>query len=209
MLDFFKEGLMRLGPQSGSRTLPIWQLVFPSIIHATSHYIISVIFKTVSDKIMKSRHRYLQEQQGAISKRPPPGLMAYREQVSSIIGFLVADVILYPFETVLHRLHLQGTRTIIDNLESGKEVVPIITRYEGFVDCFYSIVTEEGVSGLFKGFGALILQYGLQFLVLRLTYSSLKEAVKLMTSESVQPPEYVEAKTSPVKDTPSTKLAST
>jgi len=113
MLDFFKEGLLRLGPQSGSRTLPMWQLVLPSTLHAVSHYIISVIFKTVSEKVMKSRHRALQEQQGAISKRPAPGITAYREQVSSVIGFLAADVFLYPIETVLHRLHLQGTRTII------------------------------------------------------------------------------------------------
>lgn len=120
MLDFFKEGLLRLGPQSGSRTLPMWQLVLPSTLHAVFHYIISVIFKTVSEKVMKSRHRALQEQQGAISKRPPPGLTAYREQVSSVVGFLAADVFLYPIETVLHRLHLQGTRTIIVNSFSRK-----------------------------------------------------------------------------------------
>ena len=203
MLDFLKEGLLRLGPQSG-RTLPMWQLVFPSVIHSTSHYIISIIFKTVSEKIMKSRHRALQEQQGAISKRPPPGLTAYREQVSSIIGFLAADIILFPIETVLHRLHLQGTRTIIDNLDTGREVVPIITRYEGFLDCFHSIVTEEGFSGLFKGFGALMLQYGLQVFVLRLTFSSLKEVLKLMTSENVPvlPPEYVETQNTPKQPKP-------
>ena len=67
-----------------------------------------------------------------------------------------------PLETVLHRLHLQGTRTIIDNLDTGKEFVPIMTCYEGFTDCFYTIITEEGVSGLFKGFGALMLQYAVQ-----------------------------------------------
>merc|ERR1711953_242537 len=196
MLDFFKEGLLRLGPQSGSRTLPMWQLVLPSTLHAVFHYIISVIFKTVSEKVMKSRHRALQEQQGAISKRPPPGLTAYREQVSSVVGFLAADVFLYPIETVLHRLHLQGTRTIIDNLDSGKEVVPIITRYEGFFDCFHCIVSEEGVSGLFKGFGSLVLQYTVQFLVLRLTFASLKEVLKLMASESgsspLPPPDFVD-----------------
>ena len=55
---------------------------------------------------------------GAISKPTgtPPGIDQYREQMSSIVGFLFADFILYPIETVLLRLHLQGTRTIIDNL---------------------------------------------------------------------------------------------
>ena len=32
-----------------------------------------------------------------------------------------------PFETILHRIQLQGTRTIIDNLDSGYSVVPIMT----------------------------------------------------------------------------------
>ena len=75
------------------------------------------------------------------------GLSQYREQISGVIGLLFADIILYPVETVLHRLHLQGTRTIIDNLETGREVVPIITRYEGFADCFTSIISDEGISG--------------------------------------------------------------
>ena len=51
-------------------------------------------------------------------------------------GHLLADVLLYPLETVLHRLHLQGTRTIIDDLDSGLSVLPITTRYDGVFDCF-------------------------------------------------------------------------
>ena len=109
---------MRLGPQSGSRTLPMWFLVPPTVIHSMAHYMLSTIFKTLTWKIMKARQRSLQEQQGAISKPTgtPPGIDQYREQMSSIVGFLFADCILYPIETVLLRLHLQGTRTIIDNL---------------------------------------------------------------------------------------------
>ena len=42
----------------------------------------------------------------------------------------MADTLLYPLETILHRLHLQGTRSIIDNLDSGIEVTPILTRYQ-------------------------------------------------------------------------------
>jgi hypothetical protein len=33
---------------------------------------------------------------------------------------------------------------------SGKEVVPILTKYEGVGDCFTTILREEGVRGLFK-----------------------------------------------------------
>ena len=34
----------------------------------------------------------------------------------------------------------QGTRSIIDNLDTGTSVVPILTRYEGVADCFSSLV---------------------------------------------------------------------
>ena len=76
IFDFLKEGILRLGPQSGSRTLPMWQLIPSSVIHSMMHYIISTIVRAVSGKIMKSRHRALQEQQGAISKPKgvPPGV---------------------------------------------------------------------------------------------------------------------------------------
>lgn len=50
---------------------------------------------------------------------------------STLIGMIVSDVIFYPFETILHRLHLQGTRTIVDNLDTGYSVLPILTNYEG------------------------------------------------------------------------------
>jgi len=196
ILDFLKEGLLRLGPQSNSRTLPMYYLIPPSVIHSMFHYIISTIVRAVSGKIMKSRHRALQEQQGAISKPKgvPPGLSQYREQVSAVIGLLVADCILYPVETVLHRLHLQGTRTIIDNLETGREVVPIITRYEGFTDCFTSIVSDEGFSGLFKGFGSLMMQYALHFMLLRMAFASIREGLRLVANpnDADYPAEYIE-----------------
>jgi len=35
------------------------------------------------------------------------------------------------------------------------------------MDCIRTTVEEEGMSGLYKGFGALILQYGVQILIIR------------------------------------------
>ena len=93
----------------------------------------------------------------------------YPELIATFSGNLLADSLLFPLETVLHRLFLQGTRTIIDNTDTGLGVLPIITRYDGVVDCTRSIIVEEGVSGLFKGFGALVLQYTLHAAILKLT----------------------------------------
>ena len=64
---------------------------------------------------------------------------------------------------------VQGTRTIIDNTDTGLEVLPIITRYDGAFDCYSTIVSEEGFAGLYKGFGALVLQYALHVAVLKIT----------------------------------------
>ena len=83
------------------------------------------------------------------------------------MGSLIADVALYPMETVLHRLHLQGSRTIIDNLDSGLEVVPVLTRYEGFFDCCESVRSDEGFGGFYRGFGALILQYAIRLAAIK------------------------------------------
>lgn len=93
----------------------------------------------------------------------------YPELVATFTGNLLADIMLYPLETILHRLCMQGTRTIIDNTDTGLGVIPIITRYEGVIDCLKSIISEEGISGLYKGFGALVLQYSMHVAVLRLT----------------------------------------
>lgn len=44
-----------------------------------------------------------------------------------------------------------------------------MTRYDGAIDCYSVIIAEEGFSGLYKGFGALVLQYALHVAVLKLT----------------------------------------
>merc|ERR1712037_757706 len=88
-------------------------------------------------------------------------------------GHLTADALLFPLETVLHRLHLQGTRSIIDNLDTGREVVPILTRYEG---------VAEGFSGLFKGFGAMILQYGVHFLIIKFSSQIISQVAQLLSN---------------------------
>ena len=46
-------------------------------------------------------------------------------------------------------------------------MTPILTRYEGVADCFSTILQEEGLSGLFKGFGAVMLQYAVHFLIIK------------------------------------------
>lgn len=49
------------------------------------------------------------------------------------------------------------------------QVVPILTNYEGAADCYRSTLASEGVSGLYKGFGAMVLQFAAHYAVIRLT----------------------------------------
>merc|ERR1719264_1193202 len=135
---------------------------------------------------MKTAHREYQRLRGAVSRDPQlsnlPGLSQYQAQAASLAGHLTADALLFPLETVLHRLHLQGTRSIIDNLDTGREVVPILTRYEGVADCFSTILQEEGFSGLFKGFGAMLLQYGVHFLIIKFSSQIISQVAQLLSN---------------------------
>ena len=82
---------------------------------------------------------------------------------SDILASLTADVILYPLETIVVRLCVQGTRTLVDNLDTGDSVIPIISSFDGFFDVLRSAASSaSGFVGLYRGFGALVLQYTVQ-----------------------------------------------
>lgn len=89
------------------------------------------------------------------------------ELQSGLISTFMAEVLFYPWETVIHRLHLQGTRTIIDNLDTGRSVTPLLTGYSSARDCYDTIISTEGPLGLYKGFGALLLQFTVDIVIIR------------------------------------------
>jgi len=210
VLDVFREGIVRLvswsDPRCG-RMLPVWVLIPPQIVHSILHYGIKLVMERFWLHVLKNSHREFQRLKGAVSRDPDqslPGLAQYQTQASGMLGHLVADVILFPLETVLHRLHLQGTRSIIDNLDSGREVIPILTRYEGVSDCFSTILREEGVRGLFKGFGALMLQYTVHFLIIKFSSQIISRVAQVITHPSL--PFNAEGKKEDLSSTPG-KLA--
>jgi len=196
ILDVFRDGIARLvswsDPRCG-RMLPVWVLIPPQIIHSLSHYIISTVVQGAWLQVLKATHREYQKLTGAVSKDPQlgnlPGLSQYQTQAAALAGHFVADSVLYPLETVLHRLHLQGTRSIIDNLDSGIEVVPILTRYEGVSDCFSTILQEEGFKGLFKGFGAVLLQYAVHFLIIKFSSKIISQVAQVFSNPRLFPSE--------------------
>uniref|UniRef100_A0A8C1LWI6 Solute carrier family 25 member 46 n=1 Tax=Cyprinus carpio TaxID=7962 RepID=A0A8C1LWI6_CYPCA len=182
ILDCVKEGIGRvigMGVPHSKRLLPLWNLVFPTVLHGVLHYVISssvqrlVLYLLQRRNTGSPKHSSPDSQTDAVQSM----LDAYfPELMASFAASLCADVLLFPLETVLHRLHIQGTRTIIDNTDLGFEVLPINTQYEGMKDCINAIRREEGTMGFYKGFGSIVVQYSLHAAVLQFTkmiYSTL------------------------------------
>ncbi|NXP22510.1 S2546 protein, partial [Scytalopus superciliaris] len=178
VLDCVKEGIGRvvgMGVPHSKRLLPLMVLTFPTALHGVLHYVIRSIVQKFVLFVLKRDNSHNLPTESSTSVQSM--LDAYfPELIASFAASLCADVMLYPLETVLHRLHIQGTRTIIDNTDLGYEVLPINTQYEGMKDCINTIKREEGMQGFYKGFGAVIVQYTLHAAVLQLTkiiYSTL------------------------------------
>ncbi|XP_044736429.1 solute carrier family 25 member 46-like [Chrysoperla carnea] len=186
ILDVFREGTVRLlswGSPNKGRMLPVWSLVIPTTTLGLAKYVCGLIVSGASFRIIQARQRQRQEKQGALSKDIlSQSAIQDIELNSTLIGMIVSDVIFYPFETILHRLHLQGTRTIVDNLDTGYSVLPILTNYEGAGDCYEKAVSTEGIFGLYKGFGALLFQFAAHIAVIRLTKLILTELSELFKS---------------------------
>lgn len=196
--DVFKEGLTRLlsftQPQTG-RLLPIWLVVVPTVTYGLLQYIVGNAATTLAQHAITARHQHKQNiarGHGAVAKHPSQHSNTYGDTSvrlqAAFVGHLVADVLLYPLETLVHRLQLQGTRTIIDSLDAAYEVKPILTRYEGFWDCLSTALQEEGALGLMKGFGALCLQYAAYGLVLKFAHVIVREVSGALAAPSPPSP---------------------
>lgn len=120
-LDVFREGSARWlswsVPAKG-RMLPVWALIPSGTCIGLSKYLFSVIVKGISTRLLTKHIQKREEKQGARRK----DLTAINNEVeltSNLISLIMSEVLFYPFETILHRIQLQGTRTIIDNLDTG------------------------------------------------------------------------------------------
>lgn len=161
VFDVFREGMARLTePGTRGRLLPVWLLAGPFITFGLTRYMFGLVIKGISTRIMTKKYHY----QGA---KPRELGVEEIEIYATLTSLIITEITFYPLETVMHRLQLQGTRTIIDNLDTGFTVIPILTNYEGFFDCYKNTLNTEGITGLYKGFGALILQFFAHVIVIK------------------------------------------
>ncbi|KAL5105390.1 Solute carrier family 25 member 46-A [Taenia crassiceps] len=108
---------------------------------------------------------------------------------ADFVASLTAEALLYPLETIAVRLCVQGTRTLVDNLDTGDSVIPIITSFDGAFDVLrYSSSSASGFVGLYRGFGALILQYATQFAFLVGMKYAYERVFYYSSPTSTQPP---------------------
>lgn len=191
IFDVFREGAGRMlawTPQKG-RMIPIWALVGPNIALGLSKYIVSLAVKGITTRVMMFRVQNGDQQRGA-RPRDTETVQQNIEIVSTLISLMTTEMLFYPLETILHRLQLQGTRTIIDNLDSGYSVVPILTSYEGAIDCYRTTVAIEGVAGLYKGFGAMCLQFAAHIALIKITKWLVVQITEICSSKP--PPKVAE-----------------
>ena len=87
------------------------------------------------------------------------------------------------------------------------EVTPILSRYEGLGDCFTTILQEEGFSGLFKGFGAVMLQYTVHFLIIKFSSKMVAAVASVLSSPPTLFPESQSVISSPGSARLSPKLS--
>ncbi|XP_033348947.1 solute carrier family 25 member 46-like [Bombus vosnesenskii] len=169
ILDVFRDGAIRLVEVSNKgRLIPIYSLLPPTIAYGVSKYLFTLAVQGVTSRIMHIRQKQSQELRGAYSRDLLSETVTQDiELQSSLVSTFLAEALFYPWETVIHRLHLQGTRTIIDNLDTGRSVTPLLTGYSSARDCYSTIISTEGPLGLYKGFGALMLEFTVNIIIVR------------------------------------------
>jgi solute carrier family 25, member 46 len=181
-LTIFIEPFQRiLGIKTGvyARALPLWYLISFSIPYFVArHAIQNVLHRSFED--IREHHTNRDEPITTVQQTQMetiddiecqlidriPNLVdrSFRQLEANLFAVFVSTFLLYPYETVLNRLFVQGTRTIVDDLDKTVVgCVAINTRYMGFFDCCRTIMETEGNwgRGFFKGIGFLMLKFGL------------------------------------------------
>ncbi|WKX89783.1 hypothetical protein Q1695_008992 [Nippostrongylus brasiliensis] len=164
VMEVLFKGIDRLrfpvfGSRDASRRFSVLHLAVPTVIYRTSHYIIQT---KLYNEFFKMARKY-------VNKKPESERTKFHQYVPQIFAqmssHILTDLILFPIETVMHRMYIQGTRTLIDNLDTGLSAISITVKYNGFTDCVRSVLNHEGFWALYSGVGALALEYILHSLL--------------------------------------------
>ncbi|CAF0889267.1 unnamed protein product [Rotaria sordida] len=185
LLDGIRDTLIRFVPYSSSigvgrsKMLPIWKILIPAVGLMTGRYICEkILYKIILPTLnaIQEADRYRKRKQRRIAQlsldddyETEENVLLFETTYASLIARIAAgffgQLLFYPVETIVHRLHVQGVRAIIDNTDTGVGVLPINSSiyYTDFWSCLKSIEETEGSAGLYKGIGCLLLKFSLLY----------------------------------------------
>lgn len=113
VFDCFIEGAARLVSFTSTqptRLLPIWKLLLPTVVYGVAHYAIASLAKyrvsvSMKNDLWQRKLHHKADDDGTIDRTVYETY--YPELVATFTGNLLADIMLYPLETILYRLYLQ------------------------------------------------------------------------------------------------------
>ncbi|VDN11448.1 unnamed protein product, partial [Dibothriocephalus latus] len=154
-----KAGLKSI-PIRTSRRLPVWKLIPPVVVLGVGQRIVRLFFGRLASVYFNQGEEQEQmdaeaESRSRLQRHSSPGpagstsdfalVNTQRQEVAlhstytrfyadlsvNLWSSLAVDVLLYPLETIVIRLCVQGTRTLVDNLDTGVSVLPIVSAFDG------------------------------------------------------------------------------
>jgi len=173
LMEFFRVGFSRLALDIDSEgytwdALPFTKLVLPTLISCGSEsmcytflypffkyiYNLAIFHVENTDENSKDGRQFTERE------------IFYRDRFVHLITYFVTKLICYKFEVVSTKLHVQGTRMLVDDTTIGYGVVPIKTRFEGFWNCWRN-VRLMGQS--YDGVGFVVLDVSLRCIIAYMT----------------------------------------
>lgn len=146
--------------------LPVHQLIIPTVVYTLTWDLVGHLVHSSVLKLCKMRQN--SKQSNKDSRRQPNNTLTdsiWPELLAGTVHCFVADLSLLPLELIMNRLHLQGTRAIVDNVLDAQSVIPYQASYNNVQQCVEALVDSEGVPSFWKGCSALLLQYSTRFAV--------------------------------------------
>ena len=165
----YKEGILQLArerhlfKQDELRRIPFLVLATPTILHG-------LLSSAVSHLILRGVRRIFRTPATPHESKQLPFSSAVGALWMDYLSLFLTDVLLYPLETVVVRLHCQGMPALVDNIQNGLEGSFVSSYYGGVVDCVTGIWDSEGPLGFFKGFSSLLIRYSIHGLILVLLW---------------------------------------
>jgi solute carrier family 25 protein 46 len=96
VFDCLKEGFSRISHWKMGRKLPIWLLCGPTVTYNLSHYLIYTLVRNFS--------LYINQQNSTTNGTESNNWKnQYKEIISSFWGHLIADIVLFPLQTIILR----------------------------------------------------------------------------------------------------------